>query len=566
VISNSVVYVGGTDKNLYAIGANETVRQQARINELKEKGNKLLTETEQLVQVPASIKTNIQAQDEPILECAFKELESLRTNAKPVLALTFNHTNFIANRWHKISVPISNTGISPAFNVTLSFSEGFEVKRLQAITIEAGKSTTVEIDILSRKEGMIPFEITLDYQDATGNLFKDTQVFWIDFVEKDMTVTTDPAFSPVGQFTPPSLTPKEFPLDLSDRYTESEFIGKGEFAHVFKAKRKDGQFVAVRIPISLDESTGKSCIAELQNWIRLDHRNIVKVYNFNIMPSPYFEMELCDSSLAVMEKPIESVAAARILFNICEGLKFMHAKKIIHRDLKPQNILLKNGVPKISDWGLSHVITGSILTPSAKPYTSNYEAPEQIDRKAKDEQTDIWQLGIIFYELVTGVLPFTGDTVSEIVACITTKNPQPTSLINPSSNDVESIIMKCLERNPSNRYLSVIELQKDLALYLGITYKESLKESLTAKDPRRSVFYCGELVKMSISIGDIKSADKYLRDLVHYSKGDVKAQAKELSEQIEMRMKMGITEIPDELIQKVEFIVHQVSVGFRKRG
>ena len=111
-----------------------------------------------------------------------------------------------------------------------------------------------------------------------------------------------PRSSPVSQFTPRPLTPKQLPPDLSDRYTESEFIGKGGFARVFKAKRKDGKYVAVKIPISMDAMTGKSFITEMQNWTKLSHPNIVRLYDFNIMPIPYFEEELCDSALADQKK------------------------------------------------------------------------------------------------------------------------------------------------------------------------------------------------------------------------------------------------------------------------
>jgi tetratricopeptide (TPR) repeat protein len=368
---------------------------------------------------------------------------------------------------------------------------------------------------------------------------------------------------PPLSFTPKPVTPKQPPTELSERYTDWEFIGKGGFAQVFKAKRKDGQYVAVKIPISFDESTGKSFIAELQNWTRLNHPNIVKVYNFNILPNPYFEMELCDSSLAEVHKPIETEEATWLIFNVCEGLKFTHTQKIIHRDLKPQNILLKNGVPKISDWGLSRVITASTSTTGAS-FTPNYAAPEQIGNKSKDERTDIWQLGVIFYELVTGTLPFKGETFIEVMEGIATKNPQLPSAINPSSHDIEAVIMKCLDKKPDRRYQSVLELQKDLALYLRVTYTELLKESVSIQDYNRSAYYCGDLVMVNLLTGDIQSAYKYLLDLVHYSKGDVRSEAQDLSEQIKLRIEMGIGEIPDELITKAEVIVHKVNLHFSK--
>jgi serine/threonine protein kinase len=386
-------------------------------------------------------------------------------------------------------------------------------------------------------------------------VYSDTFNFDIEVIEKG---TTAPY--PVDRFTPKPLTPKQLPPDLSDRYTESEFIGKGGFARVFKAKRKDGKFVAVKIPISMDAMTGKSFIAEMQNWTKLSHPNIVRLYDFNIMPFPYFEEELCDGSLADQSKPIESEEAAWILFNICEGLKFAHTQKIIHRDLKPQNILLKDGMPKISDWGLSRIISESTTT-TATSFTPHYAAPEQINGRVKDERTDIWQLGVILYELVTGILPFNGYSIVEIGMNIATKDPKRPSEIQPDAQAMDVVVMKCLQKDPAKRYQKVLELQKDLALYLRITYTESLKMSVTANDLRRSAFYCGKVVLMSLSTGDMKSAYKYLLDLVHYSKGDVKVEAQELSEQLKMRMEMGVTEIPDELIQKAEIIVHQINLG-----
>jgi serine/threonine protein kinase len=357
----------------------------------------------------------------------------------------------------------------------------------------------------------------------------------------------------------------KLPSDLSDRYTESEFIGKGGFARVFKAKRKDGKYVAVKIPISMDAMTGKSFIAEMQNWTKLSHPNIVRLYDFNIMPMPFFEEELCDSALSDQEKPLESEEAAWILFNICEGLKFAHTQKIIHRDLKPQNILLKNGVPKISDWGLSRIISESTTTTSTS-FTPHYAAPEQINGRVKDERTDIWQLGVILYELVTGILPFKGDSMVEIGMNIATKNPTRPGEIIPEAKVIDAVVIKCLQKDPAKRYQSVLELQKDLALYLRENYTELLKTSVTAKDYNRSAYYCGDLVMINLVTGDLPTSYKYLLDIVHYSKGDVKVQAQELSEQIKMRMEMGVTEIPEELIQKAEIIVHQMSVGFRKRG
>jgi len=485
---------------------------------------------------------------------------------QPELTLTLDRTQLAADNWDRMKIRLENRGNAPAKDIRLTFSDEFDTKWIKPAAINAGATTSLEIGIRPKVKGKIPLEVTALYRDENDKEYRETHEFWIDVVEKSMT-TSPPSqtpSSPVSQFTPRPLTPKRLPPDLSDRYTESEFIGKGGFARVFKAKRKDGKYVAVKIPISIDAMTGRSFITEMQNWTKLSHPNIVRLYDFNIMPLPYFEEELCDSALSDQEKPLECEKAAWILFNISEGLKFAHAQKIIHRDLKPQNILLKNGVPKISDWGLSRIISESSTT-TATSFTPSYAAPEQINNRVKDERTDIWQLGVILYELVTGILPFTGDSMVEIGMNVATKDPEHLGELIPDSQAMDAVVMKCLQKNPAKRYQSVLELQKDLAMYLRSNYTELLKTSVTAHDNNRSAYYCGDLVLINLLTGDIPASYKYLLDLVHYSRGEVKVQAQELSEQLKMRMEMGVTEVPAELIQKLELIVHQVSVGFRNQ-
>ena len=495
----------------------------------------------------------------------YEEKQAFIANAKPELTLSLDRTQLSTERWHKLGITLTNTGLADVENVAFAFSSEFETKGIKPISVKAGKSSRTDISIIPKNVGNILLEITLTYKDIQSRDYRTVQEFWIDVVEKGTTTIphSETPSSPVSQFTPKPLTPKQLPPELSDRYTESEFIGKGGFARVFKAKRKDGKLVAVKIPISMDAVTGKSFIAEMQNWTKLSHPNIVRLHDFNIMPMPFFEEELCDNALADQNKPIDSEEAAWILFNICEGLKFAHAQKIIHRDLKPQNILLKNGVPKISDWGLSRIISVTTTT-SAMSFTPYYAAPEQIGNKVKDERTDIWQLGVILYELVTGEFPFNGDSMIEIGMNIATKDPKRPGEIIPDAKVIDAVVMKCLEKDPKHRYQSVLELQKDLAMYLRKNYADLLKTSVSVQDFSRSASYCGDLVMINMLTGDIPTAYKYLLDFVQYSKGDVKAEALELSEQIKMRMEEGVTEIPDELVQKAEIIVHQGSVAFRK--
>jgi hypothetical protein len=265
--------------------------------------------------------------------------------------------------------------------------------------------------------------------------------------------------------------PDIFPPELADRYTSVDFLGMGGISHVFRAMRlKDGKTVAVKIPIRFDETTGKSFMKEILAWEGLRHPNIVEITEVNILPIPYVEMEFLKSVLADLKTPLPVREAAEIITGVANGLAYAHEQGIIHRDIKPQNILLdSNGVPKISDWGMSRLI-GSSAIPTIAGFSLAYAAPEQISPGRfgeTDERTDIYQLGVVFYELVTGKLLFPGDDLAEASNAIISKMPVPPSEVNPLARPIDSIILKCLQKDPGDRYQSVRAMLKDLKQFLG---------------------------------------------------------------------------------------------------
>ena len=222
-------------------------------------------------------------------------------------------------------------------------------------------------------------------------------------------------------------------------------------------------------------------------------------------------------------------------------------------------------MPKISDWGLSRILSESISTTTTTSFTWYYATPEQINSTLKDERTDIWQLGVILYELITGILPFKGDSLMEIGMNIATKDPVPPGEIMPDVKAFDAIVMKCLQKTPGNRYQTVPELQKDLAAFMGMDFAMSLTKSMREEDSVRSAYLCGELLQMSMKTSDIKSSMKYASTLVNYTRGENKKAVLELVDQLKIRIDRGIDEIPDELIQKADLIVHQVSMEFGKK-
>jgi serine/threonine protein kinase len=280
-----------------------------------------------------------------------------------------------------------------------------------------------------------------------------------------------------------------FPHELKHLYYNAMFIGSGGFARVFKVRRQDGRIVAVKIPLSLDEVTGKSFLREITSWQRLNHMNIVSLFDANVLPIPYLEQEYVEGgNLEDLRKPLETAKACEIIFNIAEGLKYAHKQGIAHRDLKPQNILItKELVPKITDWGMSRVVALS-KSSTQQGYTPTYASPEQISPKSfgkPDERTDIYQLGVIFYNLLTNDLPFQGDDLAEIASAIVMEEPIPPSKLNFDAKKVEQIVLKCLSKNKKDRYQSVEELQRELSKFIKKDYREKPEGDLLENETVR---------------------------------------------------------------------------------
>lgn len=260
-----------------------------------------------------------------------------------------------------------------------------------------------------------------------------------------------------------------FPPALTGIYRDTSYIGGGGFAHVFKARRKrDGVEVAIKVPVQLDAPTGRSFLNEVISWNRLSHENICKLRDLNILPTPYLEMELCQGSLDDLKKPLSVDQAASLIYRVAEGVGYAHSKGVSHRNLKSRNILFRGDIPVVSDWGLSKPlnVTSSSEVHGLSPF---YAAPEQIEPTNfgnADHRTDIYQLGVVFYELVTGQLPFGGRDLTEIMGQITMADPKKPSHVNPEASKVEPIVMKCLHKDMKLRYQTIAELQKDLACCL----------------------------------------------------------------------------------------------------
>jgi serine/threonine protein kinase len=262
-----------------------------------------------------------------------------------------------------------------------------------------------------------------------------------------------------------------FPRDLENKYSDITYVGRGGIAWVYAANRtSDGRRVAVKIPISFDEVTGISFLNEIKAWQVLRHKNIVEISAVNILPVPYVEMEYVAGSLEMIPKPIPVWKAVHIVRGIADALRYAHGLGIIHRDIKPHNILVTDDLtPKITDWGMSKVLALDTKKSSIAGFSLSYAAPEQVsplEFGRTDARTDIYQLGVVFYELVTGSIPFGGESMMEVGNAILREPPISPSGCNADAATVERIILKCLEKDPGQRYQSADELLAALSGYL----------------------------------------------------------------------------------------------------
>ncbi|WOF15215.1 protein kinase [Methanoplanus sp. FWC-SCC4] len=315
--------------------------------------------------------------------------------------------------------------------------------------------------------GLIPFVFRHLFRDSFMGWKKDKKriirdTTWIPSRDPDSTQV----FPGEEDIMNSSLGSSYFPASLKERYDHVEFVGKGGIARVFKAvRRTDGQIVAVKVPISFDETTGRLFMKEMRIWEDLDHPNIVKLYSVNILPVPFVEMEFVRKSLSDVELPLSKREAVSIIEGIAEGLSYAHSRHIIHRDIKPQNILISDdGTPRITDWGLGKIMGDGHET-TVVGFSLNYAAPEQIAPKKfgkPDERTDIYQIGVLFYELLIGMRPFFGVGVGEMSDEIMNRIPMKPSENKPEDIIFDDIIMRMLEKEPSMRYQSVEDMLRDL--------------------------------------------------------------------------------------------------------
>jgi len=259
---------------------------------------------------------------------------------------------------------------------------------------------------------------------------------------------------------------------IAERYEILEKIGTGGMSDVYKAKdHKLNRHVAVKI-LKQEFSENANFVSkfrvEAQAAAGLMHPNIVNVYDVGQEDGVYYiVMELVEG--ITLKKYIEKKArlsfkeAVSIAIQVSMGIEAAHNNHIIHRDIKPQNIIIsKEGKVKVTDFGIAKAATSNTITSNVMG-SVHYTSPEQARGGYSDEKSDIYSLGITLFEMLTGRVPFNGETTVAIaIKHIQENMPSPKDFVSEIPVSIEEVVFKCCQKSPDRRYQTMGELIKDL--------------------------------------------------------------------------------------------------------
>jgi hypothetical protein len=276
------------------------------------------------------------------------------------------------------------------------------------------------------------------------------------------------------------MPPEELPLPQFPGYEVEAVLGRGGMGVVFRARHlRLNRLVALKMALAGSYATPherERFRREAEAVAALRHPNVVQVYDVGDADGrPYFTMELMEGGslarkMAGAPQPPRQTAA--LLATLAEAMHAAHQAGIVHRDLKPANILFTpDGTPKVADFGLARRLeVGPGLTQSGVPLgTPSYMAPEQArgQSRAVGPAVDVYALGAILYECLTGRPPFRAAAALDTLLQVTTEEPAPPRQLNPQApRDLETIALKCLQKQTHKRYASAAELADDLRRYL----------------------------------------------------------------------------------------------------
>jgi eukaryotic-like serine/threonine-protein kinase len=275
------------------------------------------------------------------------------------------------------------------------------------------------------------------------------------------------------------------------RYVIKRKLGSGGMADVYLAEDQElGRRVALKLlddRHSSDEQFVERFRREAQSAAGLNHPNIVSIFDRGLAEGTYYiAMEYLDGrtlkELLVRNGPTPVPIAIDYARQILSALAFAHRNGIVHRDIKPHNIVVgSDGRLKVTDFGIARSGASQMTEVGSIVGTAQYLSPEQARGAPVDPRSDLYSLGVVLYEMLTGKVPFTGDTPVEIAMKHLSQVPKPPSELRPEvPHDLDAVVMRALAKDPSQRYGSAEEMDADLArVARGVAVSRETEEAMT---------------------------------------------------------------------------------------
>jgi eukaryotic-like serine/threonine-protein kinase len=275
------------------------------------------------------------------------------------------------------------------------------------------------------------------------------------------------------------------------RYVIKRKLGSGGMADVYLAEDQElGRRVALKLldeRHSADEQFVERFRREAQSAAGLNHPNIVSIFDRGLAEGTYYiAMEYLDGrtlkELLVRNGPTPIPIAIDYARQILSALSFAHRNGIVHRDIKPHNIVVGgDGRLKVTDFGIARSGTSQMTEVGSIVGTAQYLSPEQARGAPVDPRSDLYSLGVVLYEMLTGTVPFTGDTPVEIAMKHLSQVPKPPSELRPEvPHDLDAVVMRALAKDPAQRYGSAEEMDADLArVARGVAVSRETEDAMT---------------------------------------------------------------------------------------
>src|SRR4249919_947656 len=262
---------------------------------------------------------------------------------------------------------------------------------------------------------------------------------------------------------------------FAGRYHIARKLGGGGMADVYLAEDQElGRRVAIKMlhgKYANDEQFVERFRREATHAAGLSHPNIVSIYDRGVAGGSYFiVMEYVEGrtlkELIVTRGPCPVPVAISYVRQVLAALRYAHRNGIVHRDIKPHNVLVDHeGRVKVADFGIARAGSSQMTEAGSIIGTAQYLSPEQARGAPVDESSDLYSTGIVLFELLTGLVPFTGETPVEIAMKHLSQVPEPPSTIRPDiPHDLDLVVLRALAKEPAERYRSAKEMDRDLEL------------------------------------------------------------------------------------------------------